>query len=229
MRLFLIILLTVLSQAYVIAQNDRDFRINSVQSDSNRLYRSAYRYPRFTRGYILFKNDQIASALLNYNRLSGQILFISPKGDTLEPADPRDIRHVAIGSDTFHYFEKGYVELITHYPGINLFKKQTIQYNGKEKKGAYGAYSSATAANSIDKVADNHAIEKIGVDENDLYATETRYYLAGASGSLITAGKKGFRKLFPGKQKELEDYLSGNRISFSRQEDLIKLLEYLQK
>lgn len=229
MRISIIILLSQLMYFNTQAQKDQSFRMNSVSGDSSGFYRSIYRYPQFKKGYILFKNQNLASALLNYNRLSGQILFINLKGDTLEPADPGSIQSVSISKDTFQYFDKGYIELITHFGGsINLYRKEMIQYNGKEKKGAYGGYSTTTAANSIDKVSNENNIEKIGVDENILYASSTHYYFASPSGNFFSTTKKNLKKLFSQKEKELNEYLAKNKINYNNEQDLLKIIDWLQ-
>jgi hypothetical protein len=210
------------------AQQDQSFRINSVNGDSTGLYRSVYSYPNFTRGQVLLKDQKMASGLFNYNRLSGQILFINGRGDTLEFASPESIRYVAILKDTFYYFDKSFGQSVSHFKGVNLYKKETIQYNGKEKKGAYGGYSNTTAANSIDKVSDQNDLKKIDVDENTLYVSSTHYYLAGHNGNFLSAVNKNFRKLFPQKEKQLNAYLVKNKMNYKDERDLLKLIEYLQ-
>ena len=169
-RVFTITLLSLVAFSRATAQNDQSFRVNSVDNDSALLYRSVYKYPQFTNGQILFKNKHLASALVNYNRLSGQMLFINANRDTLEFANPGEIEWVAISNDTFRFFDKNYIQTITHYPdGINLYKRETIRKTGREKKSGYGGYSNTSAASSINKVSSDNMIEKIGVDENTLY------------------------------------------------------------
>jgi hypothetical protein len=228
MRTFIIILLPLVPFSHAAAQN-QSFRLNSVRSDSARLYRSVYRYPQFTNGDILFKNDHHASALLNFNRLSGQMIFINNKGDTLEFANPETIEFVAISNDTFHFFDKTYIQTMSHYPnGINLCKKETIRYNGKEKKSGYGGYSNTTAANSINKVSSENTIEKINVDENTLYVSTTDYYLATPTGKYVLAVKKNFEKLFHQQANKLNDYLEKNKVNYKNEQDLQALLAYMQ-
>ena len=229
MRIIPLIVLAQLMYFHAAAQQDQAFRINSVNADSSGYYRSVYGYPKFTEGYILSSDGKIASALLNYNRLSGQILFIDRKGDTLEFADPGSFRYVAILKDTFYYFDKAYLKLISHYNTINLYKKETIQYSGKEKKGAYGGYSGTTAANSINKVSDEIDLKKIRVDENILYASSTGYYLGAPGGNYYPAVKKNFKNIFRQKEKQLDDYLAKNKINYRAEADLLRLLDYLQK
>lgn len=228
-RIATIILSAQLLSFHAVAQQGQAFRINSVNADSSGYYRSVYGYPKFTEGSILSSDGKIASALLNYNRLSGQILFIDRKGDTLEFADPGSFRYVTIRKDTFYYFDKAYLKLISHYNTINLYKKETIQYNGKEKKGAYGGYSGTTAANSINKVSDEIDLKKIGVDENILYASSTLYYLRAPGGKYYAAVKKNFSKMFPHTEKQLNDYLEKNKVTYTNETDLLRLIDYLQQ
>lgn len=229
MRVNIIIVLFQLLYLNVSAQQDQTFRINSVKADSSPLYKSVYQYPQFINGNIFFKNKNVASALLNYNRLSGQLLFINGKGDTLEPVNPEDIQMVAVLQDTFHYFEKSWLELISHHKdGINLLKNETIKYNGNEKKSAYGGYSNAAAASSIDKVANEKNMQQIDVDENMLYVSATRFYLGGHNGNFFPAGRRNFKKLFSQNEKKLNKYLSENQVNYNHENDLLRLIDYLQ-
>ncbi len=227
-RISIILLLSHLLSLHTVAQQNNSFRVNSVNGDSARFYRSFYRYPQFIQGFILLKNKNTASALVDYNQLSGQMLFINTKGDTLEISNPENISYVAILNDTFYYFDKSYIERISHYDGVNLFKKETIQYNGRERKGAYGGYSKTAAANAIDKVPDENGIKRIGVDENTLYAISTHYYLSNVPGNLVPAVKRNFKKLFPKKGEELNEYLSKNKVNYNSGKDLFNLIEFLQ-
>jgi hypothetical protein len=228
-RVFIIMLLPLTFSFDATAQQDQSFRINSVRSDSTGFYRSVYLYPQFANGHVLLKNKQLASALVNYNRLSGQMLFINPKGDTLEFADPEKIEWVAVSNDTFQFFDKAYIQKMTHYAdGINLYKKETIRYNGKEKKSGYGGYSTTTAANSINKVSSENKIEKISVDENALYVPTTTYYLGSPSGKYLLAVKKNFEKLFVQHEKKPGEYLQQNKVNFKSDTDLLALLAWLQ-
>jgi hypothetical protein len=225
----MIILAGILLNLQAEAQSDKSFRVNSVNRDSAALINSIYLYPQFTRGYILFRNQNLASAMLNYNRLSGQIVFINPKGDTLEPAYAQDIQFIAITSDTFQFHNKAYTQLITHYTGgVNLYKTEKIKYNGKEKKGAYGGYSATTAASSVDKVSNENDIKKIGVDENALYVLSRQYYLKDSSGKFFPASKKNFKKLFLLKEKEIDEYLQKIKINYVNEIDLLNFIAYLR-
>ena len=211
------------------SQTRKTYRINSIKEDSGALMSSAYRYPQFEKGVVSFKNQPLASAELNYNYLSGQILFATPNGEELELAKPETLDYIAIGKDTFYYTDKGYTEKLTHYAGINLFKKEIIKFNGREKKGAYGTYSTTTAASSINTFSDDKTTQRIPVDENTLYATNTQFYLMQDANNFVPANKKNFYKAFSKDEPKLSDYLKSNPVHYNKEEDVLRLLKYLQE
>ena len=228
MRILLIIIFNIIIFQPVAAQSDKSFRENSINPDSNNPVHSIFRYQQFQKGAVSLTNHPLVWATLNYNYLSGQLLFINQKGDTLELAQPESLQYIAIGTDTFHYADNGYVEMLTHYPAINLYKKQLIKFNGKEKKGAYGTYSGTSASSSIDTYSNETINEKIGIDENTLYATLRRYYISDRFNHFLSATKKNFFKLFSSKEKILADYLNTNPVHYGNESELRKLIEYLQ-
>lgn len=228
MRIILIFIFTVTLFLQAFPQQ-KSFRINSVKGDTSGFLKSVFLYPEFIRGEVILKDRRIAPALLNYNRLSGQILFINSSGDTLEISTPGKVELITVATDTFCYFENSFLQLVTHYAdGINLYKKPTIKYAGNEKKGAYGNYSNTTAANSLDKVSSGTKIENLQVDENALYVHTDNFYLRSPSGKFYPAVKKNFEKLFSGKAKRTAEYPDKSKIDYKNETDLIMLLSWLQ-
>src|SRR3712207_5371463 len=76
-------------------------------------------YPQFTSGKVFFRDGTGVEAKLNYSRLVDEMHFIGPKGDTLALANEKNIKHVAIGNDTF-YYDGGYVRLLSAGPLVKL-------------------------------------------------------------------------------------------------------------
>ena len=66
------------------------------------------------------------------------------------------------------------------------------------------------------------------MDENDLYVSSTHYYLGSTFGNFFPASKKNFKKLFPKKEKELNEYLSKKELNYDSEKDLLNLMDYLQ-
>ena len=210
-------------------QEKKTVKINPAHDEKvNFLSPAFYQYKNFLDGKIMFRDNSVSTAMLNYNRVLGEVHFISPKGDTLQLAHPETMTAIIIGVDTFYYFEKCYGQLLTHNGNVNLGVKNILKYIGKEKKGAYGTYSAVASITSYDGYTpDDQITEKMVMDENSIFQYITSYYLVDPFHNFMIANKKNFHKMFSGKQKQLSAYLDTNRVDFRKENDLKKLIEYL--
>lgn len=212
------------------AQQDKTYTVNSIRDNREVVIREAYRYPQFRPGAVVFNDGSVTPARLNYHRLSDQVLFIAPKGDTLALADPGAYKFVVIGTDTFYVQDKGFLERLTHYDGVNLARKGTIVLAGRERKGAYGTYSSTIATDAKAYYsADGSRITHLQVDVNDIYRAKTRYFLSDRYNNFFPATKKNFYNLFFRQEARLQGYLDKHKVNFYREEDLLHLMTYLQE
>jgi len=64
---------------------------------------SDYYYPAFKKGKVTFISGSTSAGLLNYNMLTEQLEFISPKKDTLVFDDFYLVDMITIDTDTFYY------------------------------------------------------------------------------------------------------------------------------
>jgi hypothetical protein len=209
-------------------QVDNAVVINPAKQNESKLFEKMYRYSQFAEGKAFYKNGGITESRFNYNYLTNRILFINPKGDTLELSNGEDFEKIAIRSDTFCYYNKGFIQQLTHHTTYNLFLKTSLRYNGREKKGAYGGYSSTSASTSISDmyVSVGPGVGKLTSDENIMYSFGHSYYLSGKYGTFYPASKKGIYELLPKHQKEIKEFLQTNKIDFTKKDDMEKLLDY---
>ncbi|MBA2746214.1 MAG: hypothetical protein H0U44_08325 [Flavisolibacter sp.] len=186
-------------------------------------------YKEFKEGKVVFKDSVSTTGKLNYHRLFGQILFINQKGDTLALSKPETFDHVIIGTDTFFYYQKGYVQQLTHYPKFNLSLKQTLKYIGKEKKGAYGSYSATTSVNSVSdlNVNEPEMTRLYKADENSVYTFNNQFFIADRFNNLFEASKKNIFDIFSRHEKEMKNYIRINKIDLGKQRDLEKLMAFV--
>lgn len=220
----------LLFSAAASSQQDKTYTVNSIRDNKEEMIRDAYRYPQFRPGAVLFNDGSLTPARLNYHRLADQVLFIAPKGDTLALADPATVKLVVIGSDTFYMQDKGFLERLTHYDGVNLARKNTITLAGIERKGAYGTYSSTIGSDAKAYYsADGSRITHLQADQNTLYRAKTRYFLSDRYNNFFPATKKNFYNLFFRQEARLQDYLDKHKVNFYREEDLLHLMTYLQE
>ncbi|MEO5892213.1 MAG: hypothetical protein ABIQ31_18340 [Ferruginibacter sp.] len=188
-----------------------------------------FKYKNYTAGKVVFEGNQAIECKMNYNQLSGKMLFINPADDTLEFITPDVFDIVIVGKDSFYFNDGIYLEQVTHYPANNLFVNQTVKFIGKEKKGAYGTYSSVAAISSSSTFTNDSQITAfLGVDENAVFTYRNTYLIADKTDDFLIANKKNFLKVFPVHEKEIKNYLDQQHMNFNKKGDLEKLLKYAQ-
>lgn len=229
MRTGLLYLLCVMAGS-VAAQEGKTYTVNSIQDNKEELIRDAYRYPQFTPGVVHFKDGRETKAYLNYHRLYDQLLFLTPKGDTLALGDLKMYKFAAIGTDTFYVQNNGFLERLTHYAGVNLARKGTIVVTDRARKGAYGTYSTTAAIESRGIYNDQGGrIVALKTDENLIYNEKSEYFLSDAYNNFSRATKKNFYDLFRKQEKKLREYLDTHKVDFFKEKDLLQLLAFLQE
>jgi len=209
------------------SQQNNTVVVNPASHNEETLFKRMYQYPQFVTGKAFYKNGTITQSKFNYNCLTNQIIFISPNGDTLELLHGGDFSKIVISADTFCYYNKEFLQQVSHHPSYNLFVKHSLQYKGSERKGAYGTYSATSAPSSITEMHGNEGSPiKLSTDENIMYSFEDTYYISGRFGQFYPANKKGFYELFSKNEKKLKEFIEKNEINFKKKEDLEKLLDY---
>ncbi|MGN6616527.1 MAG: hypothetical protein ACTHJ5_05080 [Ilyomonas sp.] len=186
-----------------------------------------YIYPQFVLGTVHLRNGNFANALLNYNLLEGEMQFIDPKGDTLAIDNEATIRTVSINKDSF-YYDKGYLQLVSYYPAIKLAKRESIDVTDELKMGGYGQTSSTSAITSISSIYRGTEVAKLNSRGELLLLKHTRYFIGDKFNNFIPATKKNIIKSFKVKDAIAEDFLKENKIQFNKEEDLEKLITFLQ-
>jgi hypothetical protein len=228
-KLFICLLAIIVSQTAFV-QDTSKVIISSVKQNEQDLKSRICQYPQFVPGKAIFKNGTVTETKLNYSYFTNNILFINPKGDTLELSQADNFNAIIIGTDTFRYYKKKFFQQLTHYSTCNLFIGRSLKYNGSEKKGAYGSYSATTAVTTYNSFTANlgSGYMKLLPDENALYIFQDDYYFSGKFNQFYPATKKGVYELFSKNQKQLKDFLRENKIDFDKKEDLEKLIAFAQ-
>ena len=185
-----------------------------------------YQYPQFVTGKVFFKPGDSGVAKLNYDRLLDEMQFIDPKGDTLAIANAGTIRFIRINNDVF-YYDNGYVKLIKDTNGIKLAEKQTLRVSGKEKMGAYGNASPASAIDSYGTLIDQKNIYNLVSREDIILAKKTQYFFGDKYNRFVWATRKNLLRQFSERSVTLNAYLKENNVDLNSREDLEKLLLFL--
>jgi hypothetical protein len=208
----------------------RTLTVNPLKDDLDLMEKKVLKYENFLPGKLVLKDSSVFEVKMNYHQIFDQLLFISPKGDTLAVKQPETIALVVIGNDSFFHFNKGFLQQATHYPGHNLSFKRTLKYIGKENKGAYGSYSPVSSAVSQPEIAvsDLELQRKMRPDEQLLYVYNVQYFISDRFRNFFPASKKNIFNVFSKNEKELKQYFKENHVNMNKREDLEKLMIFVQ-
>ena len=230
MKPLLLSLLILLGDADLSAQ-DSTFvtikagnRVNDVLTTAE-----IYYYPQFTSGKVFFRDGSKAIGKMNYTRLFDQMLFISPKGDTLAVADEKNIKFINIDQDTF-YYDEGYVRLIMNKGDVKLAEKQVWVVADVRKIGTHNKATTTVAITSLDSYNDRASRAKsydLLINEDMLIKKETQYFFGDKYNHFVRSGKKKLLLLFPKEQPGIENYLKENKVDFDKRDDLEKIALFL--
>lgn len=188
-----------------------------------------YRYPEFTQGKVLFRDQTLTVTKLNYSFLAGEIQFLA-SGDTMAIADEKKIRYVQIMLDTF-YFDNGYLEKITGQDPVIMAVKQYVKIADIKKEGPMGTRSSASSVQTYSGILDQgHGMNlNLVLQEDIVLSRNNDFYIGNTRDGFLFYNKSNVLKLYPQHKSAIKNHLKTNPVDFKVKEDLIKLTEFLAK
>ena len=220
-----LVILFLFAGRIAIAQEGRTLRVKAGE-DAAQAYspHGFYRFPQFIRANVYFKGGARNSGILfNYNVLSGNMQFITPKGDTLDVGNPVGIDSVVFENHVFVYNE-GFAEVIARTDSIKLLRKLLLRTTA-ENVGAYGLSNTTGSITNYKSFAAESSAYNLIVNQNIVLTEDISWYFTGASGVPVKANRTNLLKLLPAdKQVKAESYLRKNKTSFERENDLKSLL-----
>ncbi|MBC7875420.1 MAG: hypothetical protein H7Y01_15575 [Ferruginibacter sp.] len=183
--------------------------------------------PQFITGKVFFRNGTKTFAIMNYNSLDDQMLFIDPNGDTLALKDEKTVKFITLDKDTF-YYDEGYIRLVASNSVVKLAEKQVWEVADIRKIGSHNRPSTTFAITSYSTVSDRFGkSHDLLLNEDMVLRKKATYYFADMYSHFVPAGKKNLLLLFPKEQNSLANYLKVNKVNFNKKDDLEKVAQFL--
>lgn len=189
-----------------------------------------YLFPEFQQGTVLLKNGTLYTVKLNYNCISGIMLFKDEEDQTLAFSDVNAVVAVTIGD---RVFIKG---------GGDSFYEQKSAGNGfyyilwsakvisNEKGGAYGTYSSTTAVTSYSGFTGSDGkFTSLKPNERMVTALDSSFYLKINNRFRKINSAKSLTKLFKGHEPEVESFVKEQSIDFNKSSDMERVVVFCEK
>ena len=184
--------------------------------------------PQFENGFVIFKNGTRTSAVLNYNMINQEMMFMSNENVMMEFADLSVIQSIIIGERCFvpvsskRFF---YEEVVS---GNGSFFVQHVAYNiSQGKEAPYGGYSQTSSTTSIGSIENGSTVRlKLSIAEKFKLKKEEYYYIKSGNNYKRFTTAKSLGKLFKGQTSKIETFAKDQSINFSKSGDISKIVEY---
>jgi len=184
--------------------------------------------PQFENGAVVFKNGTRSVALLNYDMMNQQMLFLNTDSTVLTIANPDEVLVVIIGKRRFlPASSKGdfYEEIQAGKGSFFVQQKATMLSEGKA--AGYGGYSQTSAITSLSSIHTNTGNNmKLNPDEKFRMNIERIYYLKSGNSYKKFYSAKTLGALFKGHGQEIEEFASKQSVDFSKTDDIAQIVEY---
>ena len=184
--------------------------------------------PNFTKSIIKFKaGGENKTAMLNYNVVDEEMVFMQPD-NYMVLDNPEVIDTVYMAGRKFIPVKKSFYEvLIAGTSALFLQYKTTAEAAGTPT--GYGATSKTQGNTYVRQVYGPVGSVDLKIPD-DVKLTEDNYYWVSTDNSMEKfATKRQFIKIFKDKEKELNEFIDHNDISFKKTYDVIRLVRYYTK
>lgn len=178
--------------------------------------------PRFIPGVIKLKSGVLNKAILNYELVSQQIVFLQ-RNQTIVLRDPHLIDTVFLANRVFVPFEKGYLEVLAGLPDAALFRQHRAHFEVPGAQIGYGMTSRTATPQYYQQIYGPTGSIDVKVPEDYKVVDDSQYWIRERDKMHNFKTKSQFLKIFPGRKNEIEKFLALNKTDFKNSEDVKKL------
>lgn len=185
-----------------------------------------YALDSFSAGTVLMKNGESSQQMLNYNTLTGEMIFVSGN-KYLAIASPQDVDTVFIPPHKFVPVANKFCEWLAGTQPA-LLKEYTCTVKEPQAEAGFGK-TSTTAATALNTLIRSGGAYKLTLPSDFELVPETAYYLRSKGKLYKLANVQGAAKAIPAKKALIEEWLKTHRSKFSSQEEMIQFVKAIQE
>ncbi len=180
--------------------------------------------PEFTGGILKLKSGQVNTAVLNYNVVDQEMVFL--QNDIYMVMDnPQLVDTIFLANRTFIPFNTGFYELVMTGT-ITLFIQHKSNVESVGATTGYGATSKTLAPSYVRQIYGPAGSINLRIPDEFKVVDISFYWVRKESSMEKFSTKHQFLKIFRDKGKELNNFIDSNRINFKNLSDIVKLFNY---
>ncbi|HUQ97385.1 MAG TPA: hypothetical protein VM010_06945 [Chitinophagaceae bacterium] len=186
-----------------------------------------YVFDSFRKGTVLQKNKTTMGQVLNYNVLTGEMIFESG-GTYLAIAEPQGVdtvyiesrRFVSVGAKFYEVLTTGAAPLFVEYKG-------TVQEPGASI--GYGNASNTTAASSVKSLISSGGAYALQLPDHFQVIPHHNYWIYKNGTYQKANNAQQLAKIFPDQKTKINALVNENKTNFSKVAEVKALVQQLQQ
>ena len=180
----------------------------------------------FTTGEVKMKSGEISTQLLNYNILTGEMIFDN-NGKYLAIASPENVDTVYINNRKFIPLNNKFYEVLVNSK-MPLLLEFTASIKDPGTTTGYGGTSNTTASTAWQSLISTGGAYDRKLPDGFTVIPGYTYWIM-KDGKLEKAGSaKQLIKVFPDKKEMIDDFVKGHNTSFSKSDDVAALVKEIE-
>lgn len=188
-----------------------------------------YTFPSYRPAKIVNKNGSENNTRININLYTGDVLFLTSANQILVLAYPLDVKHIMIEDTTWVQIDGIFWQVKSSESEVTLVSAKKTRITNTKKEAGYGGTSGTSSVGRVSQLTmnGNQIYTPLPVGEYE-FRTNTEFMLVKDSKSAF-ATRNAFKKFFPHKKKQIDEYLKTNEVDFQNEEELMSFLDVVRK
>ena len=212
----------------IFAQSRRTIRVKAGEDIAQAYSKQGfYGLPNFEKAILYYKSGNKADGILfNYNIISANMQFISPKGDTLDLTGTESVDSVVFPQTVF-YNNDGFQEVAKRIGSFRLLRKPSIRMQA-ENIGAYGQPNPTSSIINYTNYFSGTNVYNLSINQDIVIVETITWSFMDASNTMHKPSKTTLLQALPADRKAAaESYLQKNKVNFDKEKDLLALVNAL--
>lgn len=197
-------------------------------SQSRAVELSHYVFPDFINGSVLMKSGHRYQALLNYNALSEEMIFVD-KGTKLAISreEKEKVDTVYIEGRIFFVLDGRFLELI-YRSEYELYAEHRCDVKYPGKPAGYGGTSETSSISTYSGVYSGGVLYELKLPDDFRIKPYIIYWLKrdGKINKIINL--KQLNRVFNDRKEKIKEYLGINKTDYNDMESMVRLIRYLE-
>lgn len=183
--------------------------------------------PEFTKCIIKFKTGNTQTAVINYNVVDQEIVFMQ-QDNYMVLDNPQLIDTVYVDNRRLIPVKNAFYEVVLTGP-VSLFIQHKSNVEQAGTPTGYGVTSKTSNSLYVKQVYGPRGYVNLNIPDGLVITDDTKFWISRDNSMEKFSTKRQFLKIFKNKERELNQFIDSNSIDFNKTDDIIKLCNFCKE